>query len=218
LALRFFLDEDATTQTGRIASLLLVSSITLLLVGVPIGSIIIRWHLGRKWETFAAELGLRVKRPNCFASPIIQGLFCGYQITVRIASYRISRGQDNFTDFVFILNEPNPQTFEVQRTSPLNRNREPTGYTEIDKNLAIKASSISLRRQLLANTLLRQGLLELGEHARSKELILSEETLQYSEQGQISDIKYMRAVLLYLVDLSNLVERFNQMDFQPNVH
>jgi hypothetical protein len=114
---------------------------------------------------------------------------------------------------VINLNEPAQQTLSVKKRALISVNRELTGDEEIDKKLTIKTTSAALLRRLISTTRLRQGLLELGERARSKELSLSRKTLHYIELGQISDTEYIQAVLIYLIDLTSLVERFDRMAF-----
>jgi len=208
-----FLSGELADQFSRYIDLLYIPMIVVFLV-VPLAiGFVTRWQLSRRWEQLASEFALKVERPNRLAYPTLAGTFRGHRVSVMISSKQRGRSRVFFTNFMIVLNERSSNTLEVKKRSLVSLNRETIGDEEIDKKLSIKTSSNTFLQRILANRRLRQGLLELGERSRSKELVLSKKDLQYIEQGQISNPDYIRAVLTYLVDLANLVERFDRMAF-----
>lgn len=169
-----------------------------------------RWFHFRRWTVFAEERGLPVKKKNWFSSPVILGTYRGHKIT--ITNTRGNRDPNgNFTDFMIVLNNPTRHTFTIQKRSFTHVNRELTNDEVIDRKLTIKVNSKTLLLQILKTRKLRQGLLELGERARTRDLYLNGKVLHYKESGQVSDQEYLEAVLNYMIDMIKLVERVEQI-------
>ncbi|MEJ2485304.1 MAG: hypothetical protein P8Y68_06180 [Anaerolineales bacterium] len=202
-------------RLGRLASF--ESAIFILFVGFIILSgfisLGVRWIQRRTWGAFAEEMGFQTEQKTVFSIPKIHGTYRGYRISITDSTEKQGRSTVHFTNFILELNTPSQNSFTIQKRSFTHFNRELTNDAGVDKKLTIKISSKKLLQQMLKTRRLRQGLLELGERARSKVLYLNGKTLHYKERNQISDREYIQAVLNYLIELAKLVEREEQIGF-----
>jgi hypothetical protein len=183
-------------------------------IGLPlIVGVFTRWDQQRKWNQLAEEMGLKIEQKSRFAFPTITGTHRGHRVSISQITQRRGRNRAYFTSFTIELIVSPRVNFAIQKRSLTHINRELTSDEEIDKRLTIKISSKRLLQQILQSSRIRQGLLELGERARTKNLVLQDKTLVYLENGQIRDTEYLRSVLVYLVELATLVERGEQIGY-----
>ena len=160
---------------------------------------------------FAEEMGLPVEKKSWFSSPIIKGTYRGHRITIADTSESRGRSRVHFTNFMMNLNTPTTSSFTIKKRSITHVNRELTNDEVVDKKLTIKINSKMLLQQILKTRRLRQGLLELGERSRTRDLYLNGKTLHYKEGGQVSDPVYLQAVLNYMVEMIKLIERVERI-------
>jgi len=170
-----------------------------------------RWFQFRRWTIFAEELGLTVEKKSWVSSPVIQGTYRGHRITFAATSENRGRSRVHFTNFMMNLNTPTTSTFTIKKRSITHVNRELTKDEEVDKKLTIMISSRTLLQQMLKTSKLRQGLLELGERSRTKNLYLNGTVLHYKESGLASDPEYLQAVLNYMIEMIKLIERVERI-------
>jgi len=170
-----------------------------------------RWFQFRRWTIFAEEMGLTVEKKSWFSSPVILGTYRGHQMTIADTSESRGRSREHFTNFMLNLNTPTTSTFTVKKRSITHANRELTNDEEVDKKLTIKINSKMLLQQILKTGRLRQGLLELGERSRTRDLYLNGKILHYKESGQVSDPAYLQAVLSYMIEMIKLIERVERI-------
>jgi len=188
--------------------------ILILVLGVSIvSSFYINWDLNRRWERLAADFALQLEKQNRFAPPRLTGTFRGHKVTVEITAVKRGRNRTYYTNFFITLPQPVDYNLSFKKRNLISLNRETVGDDEIDKKLKIDSSSDDLLRRILTTNRLRQGLLELGEKNRLQELSITENKIHYVERERISDDNYIHAVLRYLGDLANLVERFDHLAF-----
>lgn len=152
-----------------------------------------------------------MEKKSWVSSPVIQGTYRGHQITIADTNESRGRSREHFTNFMMTLNTPTTSTFTIKKRSITHANRELTNDEEVDKKLTIKINFKMLLEQILKTRRLRQGLLELGERSRTRDLYLNGKVLHYKESGQVSDPEYMQAVLNYMIDLIKLAERVEQI-------
>jgi hypothetical protein len=203
-------DSDATKWFEDISEYLIILFVAFFVLTSLIGSVI-RWFQFRRRTNFAAELGLPVEKKGWFSSPVIQGTYRGHQLTIADTSESRGRSREHFTNFLMNLNTPTTSTFTIKKRSITHANRELTNDEELDKKLTIKTNSKRLLQQILKTRRLRQGLLELGERSRTKDLYLNGKVLHYKESGQVSDPMYLQAVLNYMVEMIKLIERVERI-------
>jgi hypothetical protein len=170
-----------------------------------------RWDQRRKWNLLAEEMGLNIELKSRLAFPEITGTYRAHRVAVVQATEKRGRNRVYFTHFSVELTIPVQENFMIQKRSLAHLNRELTGDEELDKKLTVKISSSRLLQQILKSRRLRQGLIELGERSRTKNLTLQSKSLTYIESGQIRDVEYLRSVLVYLVELSAMIERVEQI-------
>ena len=173
----------------------------------------VRWIQSRTWDAFADEMGFQTEQKNWFSIPKIHGTYRGHRITMADSTEKTGRNTVHFTNFILDLNTSSQSSFTIQKRSLTHFNRELTNDAGVDKKLTVKISSKKLLQQMLKTRRVRQGLLELGERARTRALFLNGKTLHYKERGQISDREYIQAVLNYLIELAKLIQREEQIGF-----
>lgn len=173
----------------------------------------VRWIQRRTWSAFADEMGLKTEQKSWFSIPKIRGTYRGYRISIADSTERNGRNAVHFTNFVLDLNTPSRNSFTIQKRSFTHFNRELTDDAGVDKKLTVKISSKKLLQQMLKTRRMRQGLLELGDRARTKVLYLNGKSLLYKERSQVNDREYIQAVLNYLIELAKLIEREEQIGF-----
>ncbi|HSG25877.1 MAG TPA: hypothetical protein VLA32_07135 [Anaerolineales bacterium] len=208
--IQMIFDSNTTNWFEDISDYLVLLFVGFFILTSLIG-FVIRWFHFRKWTIFAEERGLTVEKKSWVSSPVIQGTYRGHQITIADTSESRGRSREHFTNFMMTLNTPTTSTFTIKKRSITHANRELTNDEEVDKKLTIKINSKMLLEQILKTRRLRQGLLELGERSRTRDLYLNGKVLHYKESGQVSDPEYMQAVLNYMIDLIKLAERVEQI-------
>ena len=199
-----------SNATDWLAENLVILFVAFFVLTSLIGSVN-RWFQFRRRTTFAAEMGLPVEKKSLFSSPVIQGTYRGHQLTIADTSESRGRSREHFTNFLMTLNTPTTSTFTIKKRSITHANRELTNDEEVDKKLTIKINSNKLLQQILKTRRLRQGLLELGERSRTKDLYLNGKVLHYKESGQVTDPVYLQAVLNYMVEMIKLIERVERI-------
>lgn len=175
--------------------------------------IIQRWYQRRMWNTFAEQIGFQMEQRNRFGFPEMRGTYRGHRILIKDTTENQGRNRVHFTNFILDLNTPTSSSFTILKRSLTHLNRERTQDSQVDKKLTVKISSQKLLSQILNTRRLRQGLLELGERARTRTLFLNGKTLHYKESSQISSHEYLQAVLDYMIELTNLTERIDQISY-----
>ena len=202
-----------TNTTTQIEDLVVYFVIFFIVFSVILNLILFvnRWFLFRRRTIFAEEIGLPVEKKNWFSSPEIKGTYRGHRITIADSSESLGRSRVHFTNFMINLNTPTRSSFTIKKRSITHANRELTNDQEVDRKLTIKINSKMLLQQILKTRRLRQGLLELGERSRTRDLYLNGKTLHYKESGQVSDPEYMQAVLNYMVEMIKLIERVERI-------
>lgn len=203
-------DSNTTNWFEDISDYLVLLFVGFIILTSLIG-FVIRWFHFRKWTIFAEERGLTVEKKSWVSSPVIKGTYRGHQITIADTSESRGRSREHFTNFMMTLNTPTTSTFTIKKRSITHANRELTNDEEVDKKLTIKINTKMMLQQILKTRRLRQGLLELGERSRTRDLYLNGKVLHYKESGQVSDPEYMQAVLNYMIDLIKLAERVEQI-------
>jgi hypothetical protein len=208
-----YLPGEAGDLIYRYIDYFYIALFAMFFLGAIAGNVLVNWNLKRKWEMLASEFALQMEQKNRFQTPTLSGTFRGHQVKIEISAVKTGRSRTYYTNFYITLIAPSSETLSVKKRGLISMNREPVGDDEIDKKLTITTTSDALLQRILANSRLRQGLLELGERARTKELTLAKNNIHYVEQGRISNPEYIQATLRYLSDLANLVERFDRMAF-----
>jgi hypothetical protein len=184
------------------------------LVAVPLAMVIYEnWDQQRKWKALAEEMGWQVQQKHRFATPTLQGTHRGHKVTITEVTNQRGRSREYYTQYVVQLNTPVKDNFQIERRNLMHMNRYKTGDEGFDRRHSTQASSTKLIEQILGVRRLRQGLIELGENARSKALVLKGNTLGYVEGGKTSDMDYLRAATGLLSELATNVERIEQMDY-----
>jgi len=213
----FFLGQLilGANRLGRLASfesaLFILFVVFIILSGfISLG---VRWIQRRMWSAFADEMGLKTEQKSWFSIPKIRGTYRGYRISIADSTERNGRNAVHFTNFVLDLNTPSRNSFTIQKRNFTHFNRELTNDPGVDKKLTVKISSKKLLQQMLKTRRMRQGLLELGDRARTKVLYLNGKSLLYKERSQVNDREYIQAVLNYLIELAKLIEREEQIGF-----
>lgn len=186
----------------------------IIFIGLPlISSFFTRWDQNRKWAQLADEMSLQIEQKSRLANPVISGTHRGHRVSISQTTQRHGRNRVYLTRFTIQLAVSPKANFIIQKRSLSQFNRQRSGDEEIDKKLTIEISSKRLLEQILKTRRIRQGLLELGERASTKNLALHNNDLVYHENGQIRDIEYLRAVVVYLVEFAALVERGEQIGY-----
>lgn len=203
-------EPDRFRQIGNVESFILYIFLAFFILTALVG-LVNRWNQQRMWKIFAEEMGFQVEQKNRFTTPVIKGTYRGHPVTIKASVERQGRNQIHYTNFMVQLNNPHRSTFTIKKRRLTHLKREPTGDGEIDRKLTIKISSDRLLQQILKSHRLRQGLLELGERARTRDLFFNGKTLHYKERGQITDLEYMRAVIGYMIEMTKLIERMEQI-------
>ncbi len=170
-----------------------------------------RWSHHRKWAALADEMGLTLEQKKRGAFPTIMGTYRAHRVEISKHVEGGGQQQVSFTDILVNLNFETRETLTIQSKKITDLNREKTGIEEIDKKLTVVSSSKRLVQRVLNTRRLCLGLLQLGENSRTRRLMLNGKTLHYRERGDIGDKEYLRAALVFLVDLSNVIEGFAQM-------
>lgn len=187
--------------------------IGVIVVGSLAASILRNRQQRKRWETLAEEMGFKVEQAKQRDFPVIQGTYRGHKIAIRQTSKQRGNNKEYFTIFACAINFPADFILTVEKRNLLNLSRKLTGDEEIDRKLTIKSSSDRLTQRLLNTPHMRQGLLELGEKAATKQLTVDKNVVQYLEKSQISDTEYMKAVLIYLVDVAVMVDNLGRAAF-----
>lgn len=209
----FFFAAELPEFVESLAMLFSVPLIVIL-VGVPLAMLIFEnWYQQRKWKAFAEEMGWQIQQPNRWTLPTLQGTHRGHRITISQTSKQRGRSREYFTQYIVQLNSPIKDNLQIERRNLMHMNRYKTGDEDFDKRHSTQASSEKFVEQILQVRRLRQGLIELGQNARSKALALRGNTLAYVEGGKTSDTEYLRAASSLLSELATHVERMEQMDY-----
>lgn len=208
--IQMIFDSNTTNWFEDISDYLVLLFVGFIILTSLIG-FVIRWFHFRKWTIFAEERGLTVEKKSWVSSPVIQGTYRGHRITFAATSENRGRSRVHFTNFMMNLNTPTTSTFTIKKRSITHVNRELTKDEEVDKKLTIMISSRTLLQQMLKTSKLRQGLLELGERSRTKNLYLNGTVLHYKESGLASDPEYLQAVLNYMIEMIKLIERVERI-------
>ena len=189
----------------------------LVLIFVMPGGIILfgKWLQIQKWLGLADELGFQAKQANRFSLPTMHGSLRGHRITISQISERRGRSRVFFTRYHITLNEPGNESFVFKNRGIMDFNQKKIGDVEFDKRYSTTTNDERMVGNILRNRRLRLGLLQVGERARSRSLALNHDALVYVESGETSDTEYLRAVMGFLSELAQNIERQGQFDFQP---
>jgi hypothetical protein len=183
------------------------------LIFVPLGlGLFGQWVQHQKWKALADELGFQTEQRNRFTLPTLKGTYRGHRLIISQSSQRRGRSRVYFTNYLVTLNTPTSESFEIKRRSITHFNRNQTGDEEFDKKHSTQASSEKMIDKLLRTRRLRLGMMQLGERSRTKTLTLNGASISYVEGGQTADTEYMRGAINFLAELSNAIERMDQLD------
>jgi len=205
----FFVGGEDTNTTTRITDLVILFVIFFIVFSIFFNLILFadRWFKFQRWIIFAEERGLPVEKKSWFSTPVIQGTYRGYQISIADSCESLGHRGKHFTNFMMTLNTPTKSTFAIKKRGITRANRELTRDEEVDKKLTVEINSKILLQQILKTRRVRQGLLELGERASTRALYLNGKILHYKESDLVSTSEYIEAVLNYMIDMINLIRR-----------
>ena len=183
----------------------------LLLVSIPFAGTLYSFRKRvKEWHLFGASHGFQTEGGERLTPPDISGTYRGHQVCIKEIMEDARLNDENtlwFMEMTIHLAPPVESSLTIKNRRKFDFMRALTGDTITDQKLITKTSSPEMLNRLLADEHIRQGLIEIGERAPAKALTIEKDTLLYRERGIVSDIIYMQAVLDFLIEVANKIQK-----------
>lgn len=210
----FLLSRNGTTVAGGIFLLLLF-----VLVGGYVLYAQMSWR--RVWKKLSQEIELNshlgpfAKAPN---HPRLTGYYRGYPILVD--RFYILRGVMHTRIQIALASSPAKHRFRIETNDWVARVKRKYNvqtskglpYVEIgelvlDRSFLFQTNPPDFAREVFQPKKVRQGLVDIAPGVDEMSLALLNNRLVYHETGMMYDVAYLKAVIDWLVEISNQIER-----------